>query len=174
MPFNLDQDWAESTHARAGVFRLFRSIVRAVGMRRIAAPIRWLTISSDRLLYRQTGGRWSTSAMARIPSLTLLLRRPGRDLMAVPLQYTCVDGQIYVAGTNWGRPNHPLWTVWLCRDGECAVNLRGYERRCTARLVEGADRRAIWPAITRKTPYLEQCQRRCGREIRIFRLEPAC
>ncbi|WP_233152725.1 nitroreductase/quinone reductase family protein [Mycobacterium sp. NS-7484] len=127
---------------------------------------------SDRLLYRVTGGKWTTTAVSRIPSLTLLVTRRDGETAVVPLQYVSIDGSVYVIGTNWGRPKHPLWTGWLLRDSDCTINVQGREQRCSATPVEGPERGGVWQRIVEISPYYGQCQQRAQRELRIFRLDP--
>jgi deazaflavin-dependent oxidoreductase (nitroreductase family) len=131
-----------------------------------------MSVAADRLLYRMTGGEWSITAVSRIPSLMLVVTRPDGDTAAVPLQYVDIDGSLYVVGTNWCRPNHPLWSSWLTRNPVCAVNIGGSERRCRALRLDGAERSAIWPKILHKSPYYDECERRARRQPRLFRLDP--
>ncbi|MGW4098843.1 nitroreductase family deazaflavin-dependent oxidoreductase [Mycobacterium sp. NPDC004974] len=151
---------------------IVRDRVRAMGHSERAWPVRRMTVASDRLLYRLTGGRWTTTSVSRIPSLTLLVTRSNGDRAVVPLQYVSIDGGIYVIGTNWGQPKHPLWTGWLLRNSDCAINVSGRERGCTAVHVEDAERDEIWQRVLHISPYYGQCQDRAQRELRIFRLDP--
>ena len=163
-------EYRESTHARQWGIGWGPKMVRAVGHRRFAGPLRRLIVWIDRMLYRITGGRYLFAATVRIPTLALLVNTPQGSPLVVPLQYVVVDSNIYVLGTNWGRPRHPRWTRWLLEDGHCAVNIHGDQRTALARLVEGADRAAIWPRITDVSAYYERCQQISGRQLRIFHL----
>ena len=165
------QDWRESD-SRTGLFAFYRKFLRAIGHRRIAFPLRWLTVSSDRALYRLTKGRWTSSALAGIPSLTLLINRPNGVVM-VPLQYLTLDGALYIVGTNWGREIQPRWSAWLQSGSECAVNIRGKELPCIAEHIVGIERPGVWREITALSPYLAQCQDRTRRELPVFRLRVA-
>lgn len=164
-------EYRESTHARQWGIGWGPKLVRAVGHKPFARPLRRLIVAVDRGLYRVTGGRYLWSAMVRIPTLTLLVDSPNSAPVVVPLQYVSVGSQIFVVGTNWGRPTHPRWTGWLLKDGRCSVNIRGHRHTAFAKLVDGADRDALWPELTYVSEYYERCQRTADRQLRIFRLE---
>lgn len=145
-------------------------LVRAVGHRRFAGPLRRSIIAIDRGMYRVTGGRYLSSDMARIDSLMLLVDSPKGTPFAVPLQYVVVDSAVFVIGTNWGRSTHPRWTMWLIDDPRCVVNIRGDETPARAELVDGADREALWPKIVDASSYYRRVERISGRRLRVFRL----
>jgi deazaflavin-dependent oxidoreductase (nitroreductase family) len=146
-------------------------IVRAIGHKRFAGPVRRSIIAIDRGLYRVTGGRYLSSGMARIASLVLLVDSPQGAAFVVPLQYVVVDSEVIVIGTYWGRPAHPRWTRWLIDDPRCVVNIRGGERPARAELVDGADRERLWPKIIDASAYYGRCERISGRRLRVFRLK---
>jgi deazaflavin-dependent oxidoreductase (nitroreductase family) len=102
----------------------------------------------------------------------LLVTRPNGATAVVPLRYFRIDGHIYVVGSNWGRPNHPLWTSWLTSNADCTINIKGKEIRSHARVVDDAERLEVWSRIVGESPYLAQYQRRAQRELRIFHLLP--
>jgi deazaflavin-dependent oxidoreductase (nitroreductase family) len=164
-------EYRESTHARQWGVGWGPKFIRAVGHTRPAGPLRRLIVRGDRALYRITGGKYLWSATVRIRTLALLVNSPQGSPFVVPLQYVVVDSEIYVLGTNWGRPQHPRWTQWLLVDGRCAVNIRGRERPAQARLVEGAERAALWPRILDVSAYYARAQRISNRQLRIFHLE---
>jgi deazaflavin-dependent oxidoreductase (nitroreductase family) len=164
-------NWTEQQHARRGVIGLIRRLVRSISYRDSARPVRRLLVAYDRALYRLTRGRLSSTGFSRFPSLMLILTRPSGETVKVPLQYLPIDGNAYIVGTNWGRPNHPLWSGWLLKNPECRVNIKGREDARRASLIEGADRAALWPKIVHKSPYYDECERRTGRQPRVFRLD---
>lgn len=166
-----EQEWTEAAHARAGVVGLMRVWVRRIGHRPAAAPLRRMTVGSDRLLYRVTGGRLSTTGVSRIPSLMLVADRPDGTTALIPLQFVRIDGHDYIVGTNWGRPKHPQWTGRLRRNPQCRININGVEHPCHATPVEGPERDAVWPRIVQKSPYYADCQHRAQRELRVFRMD---
>lgn len=166
------EDYREATHARQWGIGWGPKIVRAVGHHRAADPVRRLIVAVDRTLYRLTRGRYLSSAMARIPSLALLVHNTRGEQVIVPLQYVTIDSEIYVLGTNWGRPQHPRWTAWLSADGRCQIDIGGRRRPARAELVAGPARETLWPRIIEVSAYYGRCQRTAGRQLRIFRLTP--
>jgi deazaflavin-dependent oxidoreductase (nitroreductase family) len=147
-------------------------VVRSISHKDSARPVRRLLVAYDRALYRLTRGRLSSARFSRFPSLMLIVTRPSGEPVRVPLQYLPIDGDAYIVGTNWGRPTHPLWSGWLLKTPDCRVNIRGREDARRAALLDGADRAAIWPKIVHKSPYYDECERRTGRQPRVFRLDP--
>jgi deazaflavin-dependent oxidoreductase (nitroreductase family) len=164
-------DWTEEQHASRGVARLNRAIVRAISRRDGGWPLRRFMVASDRLLYRISRGKWSMSATSRMPSLMLLVTRPAGGVVAVPLQYLIIEDEMFIIGTNWCRPKHPLWSKWLLKYPECRINVKGREEDRRATLITGAERAALWPKIVHKSAYFDECERRTGRQPRVYRLE---
>ncbi|MUM19853.1 hypothetical protein BI330_23800 [Mycobacterium sp. CBMA 623] len=150
---------------------MIRRAVLAVGHHDFAAPIRRSSVVADRMLYRIGGGRWTITAVSRIPSLTLLVINGREEDVVVPLQYLTIDGDLYVVGTNWSRPNHPLWSSWLMKRPHCRVNIGGQESSRTATLLQGADRDSVWERILEEAPYQANCERKANRQPRVFRLD---
>lgn len=163
----------ESQPQRGGIVGVIRRAVLAVGHHDLAAPIRRSSVAADRVLFRLTRGRWTVTAVSRIPALTLMVSNARGALVVVPLQYLAIDGRRYIVGTNWSRPNHPVWTSWLMSRPECRINIGGDETDCTARLLQGDERDTIWRQILQRSPYHADCERKSGRRPRVFRLEPA-
>ena len=125
-------------------------------------------------LYRATRGRFQLSALL-VPSLVLAhtgaksgLRRE-TPLICWPQR----DGSFLVAGSNWGRPEHPAWTanVLAHPDVEIVVSRRRFEAR--AHLLTGAEREAAWPILEAQWPGYRDYERQAGRQVRIFRLAPS-
>ena len=171
MTIETPANWTEQQHARRGVIGLIGRVVRSNSYRDSARPVRRILVAYDRALYRLTRGRLSSPGFSRIPSLMLILTRPSGDTVTVPLQYLSIDGSAYIVGTNWCRPNHPQWSGRLLKNPDCRVNIKGREDGRRALLLEDADRAAIWPKIVNKFPYYDECERRTGRQPRVFRLD---
>ncbi len=149
---------------------VIRRAVLSVGHHNLAAPIRRSSVIADRVLYRLAGGRWTITAVSRIPSLTLLVINGRGEEVVVPLQYLMIDGAVYVVGTNWSRPNHPLWSSWLIKRPACRVNIGGSERVCMAEPLRGVDRDVIWARILQLSPYHADVERKAQRQPRVFKL----
>ncbi|RIR15835.1 nitroreductase/quinone reductase family protein [Mycobacteroides abscessus] len=162
---------ADTSQERGGLVGVIRRAVLAVGHHDLAAPIRRSSVVADRLLYRIGGGRWTITAVSRIPSLTLLVTNARGEGVVVPLQYLAIDSDLYIVGTNWSRPNHPLWSSWLMKRPQCRVNIGGRESSRTAILMLGEDRDRVWARILREAPYQANCERKANRQPRVFRLD---
>ena len=124
-------------------------------------------------LYRLTRGRFQFSAML-VPSLVLVttgaksgLRRE-TPLMCFPRP----DGSYLVAGSNWGRPEHPAWTANLIAHPDVEIVVSKRRIPVHAHLLHGADRDAAWPVLEAQWPNYGEYERRAGRPLRIFRLTP--
>lgn len=163
-------EYRESTHARQWGLGWGPKVIRSIGHRRFAGPVRRLIVRLDRIMYRLTRGSYLMAAMVRIPALTLLVTTPKAATAVVPLQYVVVDSAVYVLGTNWGQPKHPRWTDWLIRNNRCAVNIKGDHRDAVAELIDDETRVKLWPRIVDVSAYYARCQRISGRQLRIFRL----
>ncbi|MGW0322193.1 nitroreductase family deazaflavin-dependent oxidoreductase [Streptomyces flavidovirens] len=76
-----------------------------------------------------------------------------------------------VIGSNFGRPGHPAWTANLMKHRDARISWRGRDIEVGARLLEGAEREAVWQAVLKFWPPYATYQARVEREIRLFRLE---
>lgn len=124
-------------------------------------------------LYRRSGGRLQLSALL-VPTLVLVTRgaRTGQrretPLMCSPAN----DGTFVVAGSNWGRANHPAWTANLIADPHAEVIYRRRRFAVQAQLLGDADRAAAWQLLEARWPHYRDYERVAGRAIRLFRLSP--
>ncbi|MEE6261048.1 nitroreductase family deazaflavin-dependent oxidoreductase [Plantactinospora sonchi] len=147
-------------------------LVRRIGHSRWFAACTPLVVPADRLVARLTRGR--VIALGMVPSLLLTTtgRRSGQPrstpLLAVP------DGDGYVVvGSNWGRSEHPAWTLNLLAHPAATVTVGGREIPVQGRLAEGAERDRLWRLLVAEWPaYQTYVNRAGGRELRVFRLEP--
>jgi deazaflavin-dependent oxidoreductase (nitroreductase family) len=137
---------------------------------RIAPPI---VPRLDRALHRISAGRL-LAGQYLVPSIVLTTtgHRTGCTRRA-PL--ACVpepDGSFVVAGSNFGRENHPAWTENLLKTPGARVGYRGREIPVTARLLAGAERAEAWERLLCVWPVYDRYAERSGREPRVFRLSP--
>jgi len=150
---------------RAFTAAVMRSPVRHL-LRPVITPL-------DRLLFRLSGGRLKLSA-PMIPSLTLFttgaktgLRRQ-TPLMCFPRG----GGGWFVAGSNFGREQHPAWSANLIAHPEAEVHYRGRTRAVRARLLDPAEAEATWPVLEEQWPHYRDYEKTAHRDIRIFALDP--
>lgn len=135
------------------------------------AKTRHLVIPLDRALYRLTGGKITTMSFGGPTGLTLITTgaKTG-ERRENPMQYVADDDGMIVVGSNWGRPNHPAWTVNLLKNPDAQANVNGVVRDVHATLLEGAEREAAWQKLIEVWPAYELYVRRSGRQPRVFRL----
>ena len=101
-----------------------------------------------RWVYRASGGRVMTRSLeGPMLMLTTTGRRSGqrRD---TTLLYHDDGGRIIVVGSNGGRPSEPAWLLNLRADPSCSVMVGRRRFDARARILEGDERAAIWPALT--------------------------
>jgi deazaflavin-dependent oxidoreductase (nitroreductase family) len=158
-------------HPRVLVAGMFSRLMRTRAMQRYFAPF---FPGMQMWLYRATGGRFQLSALL-VPSLVLVhtgaksgLRRE-TPLICWPQR----DGSYFVAGSNWGQPAHPAWTVNVLAHPDVEIVVSRRHLRATAHLLTGAERETAWPILEAQWPGYRDYERQAGREVRIFRLVPA-
>ena len=127
----------------------------------------------DRVLNTLTGGRFVVSGML-LPSLVLTHTGAKSGLTRTTPLATLPDGDaFYIVGSNFGREKHPAWTGNLIANPSAAVTYRGRTTPVDAHLLDEAQKRAIWPKLTAMWPTYDTYTDRSGRNLRVFRLEPA-
>jgi len=80
--------------------------------------------------------------------------------------------RILIVGSNFGRPDHPAWTLNLLANPDAAVTVKGERRAVRAALVGEDEREAVWAHIQRQWPDYRKYEATAQRELRIFRLTP--
>ncbi|KPI12534.1 hypothetical protein OK074_8919 [Actinobacteria bacterium OK074] len=125
----------------------------------------------DRVVHRLTRGRVLLSAQL-LPGVVLTATGAKSGLRRrTPL--ACMpegDGSWLLIGSNFGRDDHPSWTVNLIAHPDAVVNWKGTEIPVTARLLTGEERAAAWREALAFWPPYATYQARVAREIRLFRI----
>ncbi|NBM19000.1 nitroreductase family deazaflavin-dependent oxidoreductase [Streptomyces sp. GC420] len=127
----------------------------------------------DRAVHRLTRGRYLLSSQL-LPGLILTSRgartgEPRRTPLACMPEGA--SGPWILVGSNFGRPGHPAWTANLLKNPGAEISWKGEDIPVRARLLEGAEREAVWTAALRFWPPYATYQARVERQIRLFRLE---
>ncbi|MFJ3893005.1 MULTISPECIES: nitroreductase/quinone reductase family protein [unclassified Streptomyces] len=124
----------------------------------------------DRTVHRLTRGKVLLSAQM-LPGviLTSTGARSGQPRRS-PLACMPEDGGWVLVGSNFGRPGHPAWTHNLIAHPDAEISWKGEEIPVTARLLEGAERAAVWQTALAFWPPYATYQKRIEREIRLFRI----
>lgn len=128
----------------------------------------------DRFLFHMSGGRWKLSA-PMVPSLVLYttgaksgLRRE-TPLMCFPQ----VDGSWYIAGSNFGRTEHPGWSHNLIASPDAEVHYRRELVTVRARLLSQDEADRTWPMLDQQWPGYRDYELTARRSIRVFHLTRA-
>ncbi|WP_328318058.1 nitroreductase family deazaflavin-dependent oxidoreductase [Streptomyces sp. NBC_00388] len=146
-----------------------------------------LVPAMDRTVHRLTRGRVLLSAQM-LPGVILTARGARSGVPRVtplacmpenPAKGEAGDGgeerpwprTWILVGSNFGRPGHPAWTANLLAHPDAEVSWKGQDIQVRARLLEGAERAAVWAAALAFWPPYAAYQARVDREIRLFRLE---
>jgi len=142
------------------------------------SPAGW---AFDRFMVRWAGASPLSAVFAwqagiRNESRTLALvvkgRRSGRK-RSVALAYFEIGGHLLVVGSAGAAPEDPQWVRNLRADPNATIYIARKPRRVTARIAEGAERRAIWSILSVQVPTYAQYQARVTREIPLVILEPS-
>lgn len=138
-------------------FRIVRRIARPIEV----AQIRWL-------------GTSAVALVARTPVLVLHTtgRRSGIE-RATPLAFDrAADGSLLVVGGASGQARLPDWVSNLRARVEAAVTVE--RRRIQVHAVElvGPDRDEAWHHLAQVWPRIDTYERRAGRSVPVFRLDP--
>jgi deazaflavin-dependent oxidoreductase (nitroreductase family) len=125
----------------------------------------------DRAVHRLSRGRIMISrGMLPCAVVTTTGRRSGErresPLAAVPL-----DGDLYVVGSNFGKPSHPAWSWNLIADPHATVSFEGESYTATAHLLDAEEKADTWPRLIERWPLFDQYVDRSGRDLRVFRLQ---
>lgn len=102
--------------------------------------------------------------------LTTTGRRSGEQRTAALLYLADAEKTIVVA-SNFGRRDHPAWSLNLLADPRATLTVNGTARPVRARQATDAEHERYWAGAVRIWPGYEGYRRRAGREIRLFVLE---
>jgi deazaflavin-dependent oxidoreductase (nitroreductase family) len=142
------------------------------------SPAGWAV---DRFMVRRAG--WSPlsavfawQAGIKNESRTLALVVKGRKsgkTRSVALAYFEIGGHLLVVGSAGGAPEDPQWVRNLRADPNATIYIARKPRRVTARIAEGAERRAIWEVLSVQVPTYAHYSTQVTREIPLVILEPS-
>lgn len=123
-------------------------------------------------VYRLSSGRLGGS-YAGNPVLTITTtgRRSGEERTTTVL-YVIDSGRPVVIGSNTGSHRAPAWALNLIANPEATVQIRGARQRVRARVVEGAEREALWERMNEQYGGFDHYRDRTDREIKLFVLDP--
>jgi deazaflavin-dependent oxidoreductase (nitroreductase family) len=147
-------------------------LIRWLGHRRwFAAAGRRFGAPLDRVLYRATGGRLTSTAGA-VPVLLLTTtgRRSGRR-RTTPVMYLRDGDRFVVTSENVGQQRAAAWPLNLLADSRATVQVGADVVPCRARLLDDSEADVYWPRLVEAWPAHESYLVRSGQR-HTFVLEP--
>jgi deazaflavin-dependent oxidoreductase (nitroreductase family) len=131
----------------------------------------------DRALYGLSGGRMSLLHVGSRHVLpTMLLTTAGRKSgkrRTAPVVYLEEGDSLFVLASNYGRDNHPAWSLNLLENPDAEVQVDRERRRVRARRATEEEKQRMWQRQLEVWPPWQAYRERTPREFRAFFLEPA-
>ncbi|WP_083576769.1 nitroreductase/quinone reductase family protein [Rhodococcus maanshanensis] len=150
-----------------------RRLVLRVSRARLFPRIAKYIVRLDEYITR--GGNYQNSFVRRAGMKPVILYIPGRKTGTIrPIRLLSIrtaKDEYVVVGSNWGKPNHPLWSTNLLEAVEIDAIVRGEQKRVQVHHITGAERDALWPRLVAEWPNFEIYQTRANRELRVFMLQ---
>lgn len=127
----------------------------------------------DPVVYRLSGGRFTSTGPLTIPQLVLTTtgRRSG-ERRSVSLGYLADGDAFVVVASNFGKAHHPAWSHNLDAGPAASVNLNGRDVAVRAERLGDAEKAAVWPRLVRIIPQFDVYVTRTDRNIKVYRLRP--
>jgi deazaflavin-dependent oxidoreductase (nitroreductase family) len=120
--------------------------------------------------YEATGGKvghdWNGTSV-------LILHTKGRKSGVTrksPLIYARDGDAWVVVASKGGAPDHPGWYVNLRAHPEVAIQVRNEVIPVTARTATAAEKKRVWPLMTKEWPAYDDYQARTKRDIPVVLL----
>lgn len=125
----------------------------------------------DPLIYRLTGGRYTSSGPLTIPQLTLTTigRKSGKE-RTVQLGYTPDGDDVLVVASNFGGTNHPAWSYNLDANPSAKIRLGAEDRNVVATRLTDSEKAILWPKIALTIPQMKTYVTKTDRNIKVYRL----
>lgn len=135
--------------------------------------VRHVAAKVDPVLFRASGGRFTSTGKPTLPMLALTTtgRRSGEP-RTVQLAYAADGDDLLVVASAMGQDRHPAWRYNLEAAGSATVQLRGRVIQVQARVLTDQEKAAVWDQITGVIPQMLTYEQRTDRNIRVFRLTP--
>ena len=127
----------------------------------------------DPVIFRASGGRFTSMGPLAIPQLVLTTRgrKSGQERDA-QLAYTDLDGAIYVVASNFGGERHPAWSHNLQAEPNAFMQLRDTRTPIRAEHLSDEEKHAVWERLCENIPNYSTYQERTTRNINVYRLSP--
>lgn len=115
------------------------------------------------------GGRFLRGAPVLL--LTTIGRKSGERRTA-PVLYLADGERFVVVASKGGFSTHPLWYKNLESNPNVEVELRGEQKKVTARCASDAEKRVLWPKLVAMYRDFDDYQARTQRKIPVVILSP--
>lgn len=127
----------------------------------------------DPLIFRLSGGRFTSMGPIVIPQLVLTTRgrKSGQERDA-QLAYTDLDGVAYVVASNFGGERHPAWSHNLQAEPRAFMQLRDERTPVTAQQLSDDEKEAVWGRLCDNVPNYSTYSERTDRNLKVYRLSP--
>ena len=128
----------------------------------------------DPLLYKASGGRFTSVGPQVIPQLVLTTtgRKSGKE-RTVQLGFTDDGDDVLVVASNFGGTNHPAWSYNLDAKPEAKILLGADSKDVLARRLTDSEKAVLWPKIADTIPQMKSYVKRTDRNIKVYRLTAA-
>ena len=133
--------------------------------------IRVFASKVDPLVYKLSGGRFTSSGPLTIPQLTLTTigRKSGKE-RATQLGYTEDGDDLLVVASNMGSANHPAWSYNLDANPNAKVRLGSENMEVVATRLTDSEKAILWPKIVATIPQMKTYVTMTDRNIKVYRL----
>lgn len=128
----------------------------------------------DPMIFRLSGGRFTSMGPVVIPQLVLTTRgrKSGQERDA-QLAYTELDGAVYVVASNFGGERHPAWSYNLQADPQAFMQLRDERAPVRAAQLSDEEKETVWERLCDNIPNYSAYRARTDRNIKVYCLSPS-
>jgi len=125
----------------------------------------------DPILFRATGGRFTSTGIPTLPMLTLSATgRKSGEPRHVQLAFHQDGDDFLVVASAMGQERHPGWRYNIEADPDVEVQVRGERFSARARVLGEEEKSRLWPQIKKTIPQMDTYETRTERKILVFRL----
>lgn len=127
----------------------------------------------DPVIFRLSGGRFTTMGPVVIPQLILTTRgrKSGQERDA-QLVYTDLDNGVHIVASNFGGERHPAWSYNLQADPKAFMQLRDERVSVLAEVLSDEEKEFVWQRLCENIPNYAAYAERTDRNIKVYRLSP--